>query len=138
MNCTPASVLLTLALCTASRIACSQDTLTVAPDTVCFSIQQVRELVDGFVLGEEGFDALALERRLHARTAADKKTERDRANKLQAALGQETIVANERATERDGWITMYKGEHRKKTGFKIGFYVVGALLLGGAGYELAH
>lgn len=138
MNCILASVLLTLALCTASRTACSQDTLPAEPDTVCFSIQQVRELVDGFVLGEEGFNALSFERRLHARTAADRNTERNKAAALFVALGQERIATDERTTQRDGWKLMYEGEHRKKNGWKVAAYVLGALLLGGAGYELGQ
>lgn len=134
MNYILASLPLTALLCIASRTACSQDTLHVAPDTVCFSIQQARELVDGFVIGEEGLAALKLERRLHAHTAADRQTERQKASNLFLALGQQKVATDERTTQRDQWQGMYQAESKKKNGWKIAFYSLGAAALGGLTY----
>jgi len=129
---TLASLVLTCVFSTTTRTASSQDTSSTDLDTVCFSINEVRTLLEGFTLGNEGFERLEVELRLHAHTYARLSGCRKSEAVMKDALVTAKRIMAERLEQRD--LLQAALDHEKEKSRRRGFW---NWLLGGVAAGLA-
>lgn len=94
--------------------------------------------MDGLATGTEGLEQLDIERRMHARTYAQKRNaQKNVADLRRAMLGKDTII-EERTNQRDQYQRLYEDSERKRKGAKVLNWILGGLALIGAGAAVAH
>lgn len=130
------SLVLVAMSCVSSRTAFSQDSTATVPDTLCYSIEEVRQMLGGIALGQAGFERLELELRAHARTYARLKMSRANEADLKRALLKlrESVDRYQEAYEKEqsaaeDYRMLYQEEQRKRNrDTRIGVVLLIALL----------
>lgn len=121
-----ASVVLVVMNCTPWQTASGQPTTSTVTDTLCFSIQEVRELIDGVALGNAGFERLDAELKIHAHTWGRLLQQKKNVVDLKAAIKEKDGIIEERTNQRDGWKKLY--DRDKKIEFWEDFLQYAAML----------
>lgn len=73
------------------------------PDTVCYTIPELRDLLGNIAIGNEGIERFELELRLHANTWGRWKSCLSRENDLKGVIVQKDVVIGATEDKRKAW-----------------------------------
>jgi hypothetical protein len=113
-----------------SSIAFAQGTLSTANDTVCFSTEELRLIVENVSTGNEAlekYDALV---RLYGINAIRLKNESAKAEKLQRAKNEMEAAFKEQKTLTDLWHGAYLSQRRGTKRWKVASLLFGGVMIG--------
>lgn len=122
----------TLALMTFATFstASAQPTLSIAKDTVCYSTEDLRLIIENISTGNEAlekYDALV---RLHGINAIRLKNESSKAGKLQSAKNEMEAAYNQQKTLTELWHGAYLSKRRDAKRWKVAALLFGGVMVG--------
>lgn len=94
-------------------------------------MEEIRSILDGFTLGNEGLERFELELRLHAHTYARWKLCKENEKRLRLIIMSQDTIADQLATQRD--LETDRAEkaerHTKRNGWGVAILAVAVIVL---------